>query len=103
MSDRSIHAVRMTCAPEADLEDARLLETIVSAATAIAERTGVELVDAAVTPEGLELSVRGASIVAMGLASELRRTTDRWYLDRRGTHLWISPQTGDDSDWERST
>ena len=103
MSDQSIHAVRLTCASEADLENSRLRETIVAAANAIAERTGVDLVELEVTPDALELAVRGASIVAVGLAAELRRTTDRWHLDRYGTHLWITPEDADDPPWSRES
>lgn len=96
MTAPEIHAVRLTCASEADLEDPRLRDTIIAVANGIAERTGVDLVELEVTPHGLELAVRGASIVAVGLAAELRRTTDRWHLDRRGTHLWISPEDAGD-------
>ena len=103
MTDQSIHAVRLTCSSEADLEDSRLRDTIVAVANGIAERTGVDLVELEVTPHGLELAVRGASIVALGLAAELRRTTDRWHLDRCGTHLWISPEDEDDRTWEGGT
>ena len=99
MSAPSIHTVRLTCASQGDLEDSGLRETITSVANAIAERTGVELVEVAVHPGGLELAVRGGSIVAMGLAAELRRTTDHWHLDRCGTHLWISPEDDADSRW----
>ena len=99
MSESSIHVIRLTCGSDADLADARLRDTVVSAANGIAERTGVELVEVDVTPDGLELSVRGGSIVAMGLAAELRRTTDRWHLDRHGTHLWVSPDDEDDRTW----
>ena len=103
MTDQSIHAVRLTCSSEADLEDSRLRDTIVAVANGIAERTGVDLVELEVTAHGLELAVRGASIVALGLAAELRRTTDRWHLDRFGTHLWITPEDADDPPWSRET
>ena len=94
-------AVRLVFGPDADLEDERLRETIVAAAEAIAERTGVRLVDCRVSGGRLELAVEGSSMLAVGLAAELRRTTDRWYLDREGTHLWVAPEE-DGEDWKRS-
>ena len=43
MTESRSHAVRLTFAEEADLEDERLRETVLAAAHGIAERTGVEL------------------------------------------------------------
>ena len=94
-------AVRLVFGPDADLEDDRLRETIVAAAKAIAERTGVRLVDCRVSGGRLELAVEGSSMLAVGLAAELRRTTDRWHLDREGTHLWVAPEE-DGEAWKRS-
>ncbi|MCP4836385.1 MAG: hypothetical protein GY895_16650 [Phycisphaera sp.] len=97
MTDPASHAVRLAFAVDADLEEPGLRETVISVAHAIAERTGVDLAGLEVDAEGIELSVRAAPIVAVGLAAELRRTTDRWHFDRRGTHLWITPDEEDRS------
>lgn len=97
MTDSEIHAVRLAFAVDADLEDPGLRETVIAVAHAIAERTGVDLAGLEIDEDGIELSVRAASIVAVGLAAELRRTTDHWHLDRRGTHLWVSPEEEDRS------
>lgn len=85
------HAVRLAFADEADLDDERLRETVLAAANGIAERTGVTLQRAAIDDRWLEIAIEGPPILAIGLAAELRRTTDRWHLDRRGVHLWVAP------------
>lgn len=83
--------VRLTAATEASLEDERLAATVVAAVKAGAERVGVKLRRVEIEPDGLELEVVGSMLVAVGLAAEIRRATDRWHLDRTGRHLWTSP------------
>lgn len=91
MTESRSHAVRLTFAEEADLEDERLRETVLAAANGIAERTGVELERVVIEDRRLEITVKGPQILSLGLAAELRRTTDQWHRDRRGVHLWITP------------
>ena len=92
------HAVRLAFAEEADLEDERLRETVLAAANGIAERTGVAFHRVAIDDRWLEIAIEGPPILAIGLAAELRRTTDRWHLDRRGVHLWVAPDPDEDPD-----
>ena len=91
MTESRSHAVRLTFAEEADLEDERLRETVLAAAHGIAERTGVELERVLIDDRRLEINVKGPQILSLGLAAELRRTTDQWHRDGRGVPLWIAP------------
>jgi len=75
-------------ADPAILDDPRLRETITSSARALAERVGVRLLDLAWRDDRLEVEVDGPQIVAIGLAAELRRTTDAWYRAGTGRALW---------------
>lgn len=93
MSSPSGHTVRLVFRDDVDLTDERLRETIVAAAEGIAERTGVSLMRADIELDALDLTVDGAPILALGLAAELRRHTDRWHFDRTGRHLWITPES----------
>ncbi len=68
--------------------NARLRETVVSAAHALAERVGVRLLNLAWGDDRLEIEIEGPEIVAIGLAAELRRTTDAWHRARTGRALW---------------
>ncbi len=68
--------------------DTPLCETVESSARALAERVGVRLLDLAWRDGRLEIEVDGPQIVAIGLAAELRRTTDAWYRARAGRALW---------------
>ena len=93
MSPSPGHAVRLVFRDEIDLADERLRRTIVAAAEGIAERTGVVLTRAEIESHALDLTVDGPPILALGLAAELRRHTDRWHRDRTGHHLWITPES----------
>ncbi|MAC18189.1 MAG: hypothetical protein CMJ23_00635 [Phycisphaerae bacterium] len=98
MTESRPHAVRLAFSEDADLEDERLKETVLAAANGIAERTGVALQRVEIMDRRLEIAVEGPPMLAIGLAAELRRTTDRWHLDRRGLHLWVAPDPDADPD-----
>ena len=72
----------------ADLHDPRVRETIIAAARGIAERTGVKLKD-----------ITCATLIAIGLLAELRRSTDHWHVGRFGTHLWRAGPDDDRPTW----
>jgi uncharacterized protein GlcG (DUF336 family) len=88
--------IRLVPGPHADLLDARTKATIIAAAEATAERTGVTLHAATFDDEGLLLVVDGPMLVAFGLAAEVRRTTDRWHRERTGLSLWMAPDPPED-------
>lgn len=78
LSARNLHA----------LVDPELRERVLAAARALAERTGVEVVQLAATPAGIEATLVGDEVVAVGFAAELRRSTEHWYRSRTGRSLW---------------
>ncbi len=84
--------IRLHTAPDVDLEETDVADTIIAAAHAAAERIGVSLQTAAFEHDGLVLEVEGPMLVAIGLAAELRRSTDHWHRERTGRHLWIAPE-----------
>lgn len=84
--------IRLRTDPDASLDEDALGETVIAAAHAAAERTGVTLKSVVRETDGLVLEVEGPMLVAIGLAAELRRATDHWYRDRTGRHLWIAPE-----------
>lgn len=81
-------AVRLSAKSPHALVDPSLRERVVSAARALAERTGVEVVHLEATQAGLEATLVGSELVAVGFAAELRRSTERWYRARTGHSLW---------------
>jgi hypothetical protein len=88
--------IRLVPGPHADMLDDRARATIVAAAEATAERTGVVLHAATFEDEGLVLVVDGPMLVAFGLAAEVRRSTDRWHRERTGVPLWMAPEASED-------
>ena len=75
----------------ADLDDRRLRETVLAAAGALAERTGVLLDDLQIVGGELRVTLEGHPIIAMGFVAELRRATNAWSLALRGRALWPEP------------
>jgi len=63
-------------------------ELITATALAIAEREGVSLLRVEVEPWGVDLEVVGPEVVAIGLATELRRNTNLWAASRGLPSLW---------------
>ncbi|GJM19941.1 MAG: hypothetical protein DHS20C14_21540 [Phycisphaeraceae bacterium] len=71
------------------LADERVRETVLASARAIAERTGVELLDASATDTALTATLAASRVAAMGFAAELRRATNAWHLGRHKRTLWL--------------
>ncbi|MBX3355552.1 MAG: HAD-IIIA family hydrolase [Phycisphaeraceae bacterium] len=80
--------VRLRAKSDHALIDPTLRESVLSAARALAERTGVEVAHLAATPAGLEATLVGEEVIAVGFAAELRRTTEAWFRARTGETLW---------------
>jgi hypothetical protein len=71
------------------LRDEGVRSIVVSTAHAIAERTGVHLVDIHAEPDHVELTLEADRIAAIGFAAELRRVTTAWWTKRTGAStLW---------------
>lgn len=76
-------------------DDERVRESVVASARAIAERTGVELLDVSTSAGSLTAVLACDRIAAMGFASELRRASERWYRGRFGGRLWMDRSEGE--------
>jgi hypothetical protein len=63
-------------------------EIVSATARAIAEREGVSLLRLEVEPWGVDLEVAGPEVLAIGLATELRRNTNLWAAARGLPSLW---------------
>jgi len=98
-----VSRIRLVPGPHADVLDDRARATIIAAAEATAERTGVELRSATFDDEGLLLDVEGPMLVAFGLAAEVRRATDRWHREHAGLPLWMAPEPPGDQSTDHPT
>ncbi len=76
------------------LADERVRETVLASARAIAERTGVELLDTSATDTALTATLAASRVAAMGFAAELRRVTNAWHTKRASRALWLD-RSGD--------
>jgi D-glycero-D-manno-heptose 1,7-bisphosphate phosphatase len=94
-----LHAARRITAPVIDaaaigsvalharrsdiLSDAVFKETIKSMAHALAQRTGIQLLQIDFHTNSVTATVEGGEVIALGFATELRRDTDRWWRSHR--------------------
>ncbi|MEI6023122.1 MAG: HAD family hydrolase [Phycisphaerales bacterium] len=74
----SLHARRSDI-----LSDAVFKETIKSMAHALAQRTGIQLLQIDFHINSVTATVEGGEVIALGFATELRRDTDRWWRSHR--------------------
>lgn len=86
------------------LADEPVRSTVVATAHAIAERTGVELLDIATTESSVTVTLATSRIGAIGFLAELRRLTTKWHHDRTGEpSLWgEAPHVFSDDDWDEA-
>jgi UPF0288 family protein (methanogenesis marker protein 3) len=88
-AEREVISVTLHARDGAALNDERVRSTVESAARALAERQGVELVDLTITGERLDVALVGPEVVGVGFVAELRRSTETWYAKRTsGDTLW---------------
>lgn len=85
------------------LADPLVRDVVVATAHAIAERTGVRLLDLQWSPDAIMLSIDESRLAAIGFAAELRRLTNRWHAARHPRvvpppSLWGDPPAFDDPD-----
>lgn len=73
------------------LADAETRGTIEAAARAIAERTGVALLELRCDEDSVRATLATHRLAALGFMTELRRSTNAWYARRSGGVLW--PET----------
>jgi len=65
------------------LSDAVFKETIKSMAHALAQRTGIQLLQLEFHTNSVTATVEGGEVIALGFATELRRDTERWWRSHR--------------------
>ncbi len=85
------------------LADPIVRDVVIATAHAIAERTGVKLIDLQWSPDAIMLTIDESRLAAIGFAAELRRLTNRWHATRdpklkQPTSLWGEPPALDDPD-----
>lgn len=85
-------------AADGALDAERVRQTVEATARAIAERTGVEILEIRTGPGGVRAVVATGRIAAMGFAAELRRLTNRWHADKLGGELWVTAPDRDERD-----
>lgn len=73
-------------------EDPRVRDTVIATANAIAERTGLKLVEVALDASGVSATLEAPEVVAVGFGAELRRLTNAWHRAKFGSALW--PERG---------
>lgn len=78
------------------LDDPGVRDVVIATAVSIGERLGVGVRVLDVDGESITLEVDGGTLPAVGLAAELRRTTDRWHEGRSGLTLWSPIQDAGD-------
>jgi histidinol-phosphate phosphatase family protein len=73
------------------LTDESVRDTVLAAAHAIAERTGIRVLHLDADASGVRAVLETNRLAAMGFMAELRRTTNAWYSARHnGEPLWQS-------------
>lgn len=96
--DAPVVATRVTLTARtgdpAPLADTRVRDTVLATARAIAERTGIDLLELEADDRSITAIIAAGRIPAMGFMSELRRLSNAWHHGKAGTNLW--PQRDDD-------
>lgn len=85
------------------LDDPAVARTVEAAAHALAERTGLSLLDFRIEPGAVRATIAGSRIAALGFITELRRTTNAWHAARTpgpegNAGLWFEAGPPDDPD-----
>ncbi|NQX95996.1 MAG: HAD-IIIA family hydrolase [Erythrobacter sp.] len=72
------------------LSDDKVRQTVESAASALAERTGIELVKLDTSDSQITVTLATHKLAALAFMAELRAITNRWHRSHTGTDLWPS-------------
>ncbi len=78
----------LRAASGAPLADERARETVIATARAIAERTGVRLIELDTAADSVTITLATHRLGALGFLAELRRLTNAWARARSGAALW---------------
>ncbi len=81
------------------LADERVRSTVIATANAIAERSGVDLIELSATDDAITVTLDAPRLAAIGFAAELRRITTRWHSAKFNEGpLWGERPAIDDED-----
>lgn len=72
------------------LADEKIRRTVEATASAIAERTGVRLIELKASDTNITATLATHKLAALAFMAELRRATNRWHHAHTGKHLWPS-------------
>ena len=72
----------------APLDDEDIRRMVVATAQAIAERTGVPILELTTEGDRITVTLHTSRLGAVGFAAELRRLTQTWYARKFGGELW---------------
>lgn len=86
-----VSTLRLRALEGEPLRDERVRDTVIAAAHAIAERTGIALERVEGEPDSLVVTICADRLAALGFLAELRRATDAWHRRSRGGSLWGEP------------
>ncbi|MFG0312736.1 MAG: hypothetical protein ACF8LL_00915, partial [Phycisphaerales bacterium] len=87
ISSATLHPIDPFAHP---LSDEKVRRTVESAASAIAERTGIKLIELDTTDSSVTATLATHKIGALAFMAELRRATNRWHRSHTGKDLWPS-------------
>jgi len=87
--------VRLTAVHGTPLDEPVVRSSVVAAAKALAERSGVPVYHLQTTEAMIELQLGVGRLEAVGFAAELKAITNTWYQERyRDGPLWGTPPPG---------
>jgi hypothetical protein len=101
MSFHDSSTAKITSHAGPTLRDGRVRSTVQSAAHAIAERIGVQILNLAMTDEAIEVTLACDEVAALGFAAELRRLTEAWHQTKYHDTLWGQPPVEEGEEWKR--
>ncbi len=110
MTSRPLTQITLRALQGEPLAQSGVRDMVLATARAIAERQGVEVIDARALGDRITVTLAAGRIEALGFAAELRRLTTNWYTSKYGVHtLWgeaprIREQADDDDAdrWKRA-
>ncbi len=86
---RRLTTMRLTALQGTPLADARTRATVIAAAGAIAERTGIVLAGVQADDRSITVTLESDRLAGVGFLAELRRNTSAWYSARHpADSLW---------------
>lgn len=90
---RPANSMRLTALAGRPLADPRTRATVIAAAGAIAEHTGLHLLSLSADESSVTITLDADRLTCVGFLAELRRNTNHWFAARHeGKSLWGEPE-----------